>query len=157
MVEAVTDNRNRTVAEVRHQFSKHGGNLGESGCVAWMFDKRGYLAFEASAMTEEEFMELALELDVDDLGSEEEGHELFTSPERYLEVREAVAAKGLEPVAGEIAMLPKNWVDLPEEKVQTVLKLRRVQSVRKGILSHRESKVYQVLMVQTVHKVRRVR
>ncbi|MFQ5524735.1 MAG: YebC/PmpR family DNA-binding transcriptional regulator [Thermoanaerobaculia bacterium] len=123
LVEAVTDNRNRTVAEVRHLFSKHGGNLGENGCVSWMFDKRGYLAFESDSMTEEAFVELALELDVDDLASEEDGHELFTSPERYLEVREAVAARGVEPVTGEVAMLPKNYVDLPEDKVHTVLKL----------------------------------
>lgn len=123
LVEAVTDNRNRTVAEIRHQFSKHGGNLGESGCVAWMFDKRGYLAFEADSMDEEEFMELALELDVDDLASQEEGHEIFTAPERYLEVREAVAAKGVEPIASEIAMLPQTYVDLPEGNVETAMRL----------------------------------
>lgn len=122
-IESVTDNRNRTVAEIRHQFSKHGGNLGENGSVAWMFEKRGYLAFEADSMTEEEFMELALELDVDDLASEEEGHEIFTVPESYLEVREAVAKRGVEPIASEIAMIPKTLADLPEDKVQTALKL----------------------------------
>lgn len=123
LVEAVTDNRNRTVAEIRHQFSKHGGSLGENGCVSWMFDKSGYLAFEQSSMSEEQFMELALELEVDDLSSDQEGYEIFTTPESYLNVREAVAAKGFEPAASEIAMIPQNYVELSEDHVQTVLKL----------------------------------
>ena len=123
LVEAVTDNRNRTVAEIRHGFSKNGGNLGESGCVAWMFDKRGYVAFERDSMTEEQFMELAVELDADDLSSDEDGYEIFTTPESYLHIREALAAKELEPAAGEIAMIPQNHVELSESQVQTVLKL----------------------------------
>ncbi len=123
LVETVTDNKNRTVAEVRHQFSKHGGSLGENGCVGWMFEKRGYLAFEADSMGEEEFMELALELDVEDLASDPEGHELFTAPERYLEIRELVEAKGIEPIASEIAMIPTSYVDLPDEHGGTILKL----------------------------------
>jgi len=123
LVEAVTDNRNRTVAEVRHQFAKHGGSLGETGCVAWMFEKRGYLAFEADAMSEEQLMELALELDVEDLASEEEGHEIFTAVDRHQEVWEMLAAKGFEPAASEIAMIPKTYVDLPDDKVRTVLRL----------------------------------
>ena len=123
LVEAVTDNRNRTVAEVRHQFSKHGGSLGENGCVSWMFDKRGYLAFEASSMSEEEFMELALELEVEDLSSDSEGHELFTTPENYLRVREAVEQRGVAPVASELAMFPQNYTELSEHHLQSVLKL----------------------------------
>lgn len=123
LVEAVTDNRNRTVAEIRHCFSKHGGSLGENGCVSWMFDKRGYIGFERDSMSEEQFMELALELDADDLASDEDGHEIFTSPESYLAVREAVAARGFDPAACEVSMIPQNYVDLPESQVQTVLKL----------------------------------
>jgi len=123
LVEAVTDNRNRTVAEIRHAFSRNGGSLGESGCVAWMFDKRGYLAFEKDSMNEERFMELALELEVDDLSSSEEAYELFTTPEGYLAAREAVAAGGVELAAGEISMTPKNQVDLSEEHERTVVKL----------------------------------
>ena len=123
LVEAVTDNRNRTAAEVRHLFSKFGGNLGEGGCVAWMFDKRGYFAFEKTSLQEEEFMELALELEVDDLSSDDEVHELFSPPERYAEVREALAAKEHAPVASELAMLPKNYVELSAEQLQSVLKL----------------------------------
>lgn len=123
LVEAVTDNRNRTVAEIRHAFSRNGGNLGESGCVAWMFDKRGYLAFERDAMTEERFMELALELDADDLSSTEDGYEIFTAPESYLEAREAIAAHDLEPAASEVSMIPKSYVEIADEHVPRVLRL----------------------------------
>ena len=123
LVEAVTDNRNRTVAEIRHAFSRNDGSLGDSGCVSWMFDKRGYVAFEKSSMTEEQFMELALDLDVDDLSSGEEGYEIFTSPETYLDTREAVAASGFEPAAGEISMIPQSCIDLSEKHLQTVIKL----------------------------------
>jgi len=123
LVEAVTDNRNRTVAEIRHAFSRNGGSLGDSGCVSWMFDKRGYVAFEKSSMTEEQFMELALELNVDDLSSDQEGYEIFTSPESYLDTREAVAASGFEPAAGEISMIPQSHVDLSKEHLQKVIKL----------------------------------
>ena len=123
LVEAVTDNRNRTVAEIRHAFSRNGGNLGDSGCVSWMFDKRGYVAFERNSMTEEQFMELALELDVDDLSSSEHGYEIFTSPDSYLDAREAVAASGFEPAAGEISMIPQSYVDLSEQHLRTVMKL----------------------------------
>lgn len=123
LVEAITDNRNRTVAEIRHAFSRNDGSLGDSGCVAWMFDKRGYVAFEKSSMTEEQFMELALELDVDDLASDEEGYEIFTSPESYLDTREAVAASGFEPAAGELSMIPQSYLELSDEHVKTVIQL----------------------------------
>jgi YebC/PmpR family DNA-binding regulatory protein len=123
LVEAVTDNRNRTVAEVRHAFSRHGGNLGENGCVSWMFDKRGYVAFDRSSMTEEQFMELAVELEADDLSSTEDGYEIFTSPESYLETRDAVAVRGFEPAAGEISMIPKTYAELSEEHLQKASRL----------------------------------
>lgn len=123
LVEAVTDNRNRTVAEIRNSFSKNGGSLGESGCVSWMFDQRGYIAFERSSMTEEQFMDLALELDADDLSSDEDGYEIFTSPASYLGVREAVARSRCEPVASEISFIPKSYVALSDGHAQTVLKL----------------------------------
>lgn len=123
LVEAVTDNRNRTVAEIRHAFSRNGGNLGENGCVGWMFDKRGYLAFERGTMSEERFMELAVELDAEDLATTDEGYEIFTAPETYLAARDAVEAYGFEPAAAEISMIPKNYLELPEEHVRTVVQL----------------------------------
>lgn len=123
LVEAVTDNRNRTVAEVRHAFSRNGGNLGENGCVSWMFDKRGYVALDRSSMTEEQFMDLAVELEVDDLSSTEDGYEIFTSPESYLETRDAVTNRGFEPAAGEISMIPQTYAELSEEHLQKAAKL----------------------------------
>lgn len=111
LVETLTDNRNRTVAEIRHLFSKHGGNLGESGCVAWMFERRGCFAIEPAAMSEEELMELALELGVEDIETGEL-YELFTSPEDYARVREELAARDVPLAAAELAMIPQSTVEL---------------------------------------------
>ncbi|MGB3563244.1 MAG: YebC/PmpR family DNA-binding transcriptional regulator, partial [Thermoanaerobaculia bacterium] len=80
LVETVTDNKNRTVSEIRHLFSKNGGNLGESGCVGWMFEKRGYFAIDNKEMSEEQFMEVALELGADDISIEDESYEIYTRP-----------------------------------------------------------------------------
>ena len=113
LVETMTDNRNRTVSELRHLFSRHGGNLGESGCVAWMFDRRGCFAIEPSAMSEEELMELALELGVDDFEAGEL-YELFTGPEDYARVREALEARGVPLAAAELAMIPQSTLELGE-------------------------------------------
>ena len=111
LVEAMTDNRNRTVAELRHLFSKNGGNLGESGCVAWMFERRGYFAIEPDAMSEEELMELALELGVDDF-EVGEAYELFTSPEEYGRVRRELDEREIPLAAKELAMIPSSTVEL---------------------------------------------
>jgi YebC/PmpR family DNA-binding regulatory protein len=111
LVETLTDNRNRTVAEIRHLFSKHGGNLGESGCVAWMFERRGCFAIEPAAMSEEELMELALALGVEDIETGEL-YELFTSPEGYARVREELAARAVPLAAAELAMIPQSTVGL---------------------------------------------
>lgn len=123
LVEAVTDNRNRTVAEVRHLLSKHGGNLGESGSVAWMFAKRGYIALDKTKLADEEVMELALELEVEDVASDEDVHELFTSAERYLEVRDGLEQRGIEVVGGEVAMLAQNYVELSVDQLDKALTL----------------------------------
>ncbi|MFP3940044.1 MAG: YebC/PmpR family DNA-binding transcriptional regulator [Thermoanaerobaculia bacterium] len=122
LVEAVTDNKNRTVSELRHLFSKHGGNLGENGCVAWMFDRRGYFAVEADAADEEELMELALELGVDDIASGEEVHELYSSPEEYARIRAELEERGLPLAAKELAMIPQSTID-PGEHAGAVLRL----------------------------------
>ncbi len=120
LVETMTDNRNRTVGEVRHAFNKHGGNLGENGCVSYMFEKRGYFLVEAEAMGEEEFMELALELDAEDFTTDEAGYELFTAPEAYNEVREALEQRGVAVGAGELAMVPTTLVPLAGDKLPQV-------------------------------------
>jgi YebC/PmpR family DNA-binding regulatory protein len=123
LVETITDNRNRTVSEVRHLFSRYGGNLGESGSVAWMFKRRGYFSIERRQLSEEAFMELALELGADDVEIGDDLYELYTSPDDYGRVQEALAAKGI-PVAGkELAMLPQTYVDVGEERSAQVLRL----------------------------------
>ena len=111
MVEAMTDNKNRTVSEIRHLFSKHGGNLGENGCVGWMFERKGYFAIEPEAMTEEQFMELALELGVDDI-STGDAYEMFTAPEEYNRVRDELEEHGVKADVKQLAMIPQSTVEL---------------------------------------------
>ena len=122
LVEAMTDNRNRTVSEVRHQFSRHGGNLGENGCVSYLFERRGYFLIEPEAMDEEEFMELALELEVEDFEVDEGGYEIFTAPEAYDVVRESLADREVPLAAGELAMIPTSWAEVPDRKVPQALR-----------------------------------
>jgi YebC/PmpR family DNA-binding regulatory protein len=122
LVEAMTDNRNRTAAEIRHLFSKHGGNLGESGCVAWMFDRQGYFAIERDALSEEELMELALELGVEDIELGEEAYELFTAPEDYARVRDELERREIALAAAELAMTPQSTIE-PGDKADTILRL----------------------------------
>ncbi len=122
LVETMTDNRNRTVSEVRHQFSRYGGNLGENGCVSYLFEKRGYFLVEPQAMDEEEFMELALELEVDDFETEKGGYEIFTSPEAYQAVRESLAEREVPVAASELAMIPASWAEVPDNKVPQALR-----------------------------------
>jgi YebC/PmpR family DNA-binding regulatory protein len=83
MVQSMTDNRNRTVAEIRHIFSKNGGNLGENGSVGWMFEKKGYIVVEKSAKSEEELFELAIDAGADDLRDDEDNFEIITSPDAF--------------------------------------------------------------------------
>jgi YebC/PmpR family DNA-binding regulatory protein len=123
LIEAVTDNRNRTVAELRHLFSRNGGNLGESGCVAWMFDQRGYFTFEKDNLSEERFMEIAIELEVDDVATEEESFEMFTAPERFAEVREGLERFEVTPTTKQLARLPQNYVKAEADKVPQILSL----------------------------------
>jgi YebC/PmpR family DNA-binding regulatory protein len=124
LVEAATDHRNRTVAEIRHLFSKNGGNLGESGCVAWMFDRRGYFAIPHRAMDEERFMELALELGADDIAIEGDRYEIYTALEDYNRVLEALAEHGVEVEVEELAMIPQSSVRVEDEdRAQQTLRL----------------------------------
>ncbi len=123
LIEAVTDNKNRTVAEIRHLFSKHGGNLGENGCVAWMFEKRGYLAISREALAEEQFMNLAIELEADDISIEDETFEIYTSPESFAAVRDELEERGVPLVSQEIAMLPQSYVELDGRQAAQTLRL----------------------------------
>lgn len=123
LVEAMTDNKNRTVSELRHILSKAGGNLGENGCVAWMFDKRGYFALEQNGLEEDAFMELALELAVEDAAVEDDVYELYSAPEEYALVRDELEKRGLAVNSQALAMLPKNEVEVDAETAVRVLKL----------------------------------
>lgn len=131
MVEAATDNRNRTANEVRHTFARHGGNLGEAGCVGWMFRRRGYFAIERGAlpridgetMGEEKLMELALELGADDVAVEDEVCEIYTAMGDFLAVQEELERRKIPTVAAELAMIPDTLVDVPREKAGQVARL----------------------------------
>ncbi len=123
LVETMTDNRNRTVADLRHIFSKNGGNLGEAGSVAWMFDKKGYFVIEKSAKGEDELFEIAIEAGADDMQDEGEVYEIYTTPDTFETVAEALKSAGIEPQAAEISMIPQNYIALTGGDDQSMLKL----------------------------------
>jgi YebC/PmpR family DNA-binding regulatory protein len=123
IVEVVTDNRNRTVSEIRHVFSKNGGNMGEAGSVSWMFNKKGYIAVDKSKADEEALMTLAIDSGADDFASDESNYEIYTSPESFETVLAAVKAKGIQPMTAEVSMIPQNYVKVEGKTAQQVVKL----------------------------------
>jgi len=124
LVECVTDNRNRTVADIRHYFAKSNGNLGESGCVAWMFDKKGTIEVEKSSISEEELMDIALEAGAEDVIEEDSSFQILTAPEEFETVREALEQAGVAMSAAEISMVPQNTIEVTEENVaRSLMKL----------------------------------
>lgn len=123
LVETMTDNRNRTVAELRHIFSKNGGNLGEAGSVAWMFDKKGYIVVDKASKSEDELFDIAIEAGADDMQDDGDVFEIFTAPENFDAVHEAVKAAGIEPQAAEISMIPQNYIALEGNDAKQMMKL----------------------------------
>ena len=123
MVQSLTDNRNRTVAEIRHIFSKNGGNLGESGSVGWMFEKKGYIVVDKAAKSEEELFDLAIESGADDLRDDEDTFEIITSPEAFDGVLAGIKKAGIEPQVAEVEMVPQNYVHLKGGDARQMLKL----------------------------------
>jgi YebC/PmpR family DNA-binding regulatory protein len=123
LVETMTDNRNRTVAEIRHLFSKNGGNMGEAGSVAWMFDKKGYIVVDKAAKSEDELFEIVTEAGADDMQDEGDVFEIYTAPENFDAVHDAVKAAGIEPQAAEISMIPQNYIALTGDDAKKMLKL----------------------------------
>jgi len=119
----MTDNRNRTVAEIRHIFSKNGGNLGESGSVGWMFDKKGYIVVNKSAKAEEELFDLAIDAGADDLRDDEENFEIITSPDKFESVVAALKEAGIEPEVAEIEMVPQTYIRVEGVEARQMLKL----------------------------------
>jgi YebC/PmpR family DNA-binding regulatory protein len=123
MVESMTDNRNRTVAEIRHIFSKNGGNMGEAGSVGWMFDKKGYIVVDKADKSEDELFDIAIEAGADDMQDEGDVFEILTAPENFETVHDAIKAAGVEPQAAEISMIPQNYIKLEGTDAKTMMKL----------------------------------
>ena len=123
LVETMTDNRNRTVAEIRHIFSKNGGNMGEAGSVAWMFDKKGYVVIGKTAMGEETLFDIVIEAGADDMQDEGDVYEIFTTPDAFESVHDAIKAAGVEAQAAEISMIPQNYIALTGQDARTMMKL----------------------------------
>jgi YebC/PmpR family DNA-binding regulatory protein len=123
LIQSMTDNRNRTVAEIRHIFSKNGGNLGESGSVGWMFEKKGYIVVNKNAKPEEELFEIVIDAGADDLRDDEDNFEIITSPDNFDSVLNAVKGAGVEPQVAEIEMVPQNYVRLEGADARQMLKL----------------------------------
>lgn len=117
IVETLTDNKNRTAANVRAAFSKGNGNMGTSGCVSFLFDKKGQIVIEREAtdMDEDELMMMAIEAGADDFEAEEEGYTITTSPEAFADVHAALEAAGIEMAEAEVTMVPQTWTALTDE------------------------------------------
>ena len=123
MVHVVTDNKNRTVSEIRRLFSKYGGSIGESGCVAWMFDKKGLITVEKTQIEEDRLISVALEAGAEDI-REEAGHfEVTTRPEDFEKLREHLEQEKVPMVTAQVAMIPKNTVALDAKFAEQALKL----------------------------------
>ena len=119
----LTDNKNRTVAELRHTFSKYGGNLGENGCVAWMFDNTGVITVETSVCDEDTLMEIVLEAGASDMSNQGDVYEIITAPSDLEQVRSAIEAKSIPMVSAELTMIPQNTVKLNEKQAEKMLKM----------------------------------
>jgi YebC/PmpR family DNA-binding regulatory protein len=123
LVECATDNRNRTVAELRNIFSKCGGNLGEQGCVAWLFTPRGLISLPKNGKSEDDIMEAALEAGADDVKTEDESFDVYTAPEDFIAVRTALEEAGFKPLNAEVAMIPSTTVKLEGKPAEQMLKM----------------------------------
>ena len=123
MLQVVTDNRNRAVAEIRRIFQQNGGSLGESGCVSWLFERKGVIVVEKSEVDEDTLLDLALEAGADDVNVEDTYYEIYTAPERLHEVKGKLEGSGVKVSSADVAMIPKNRVRLEGQAAKQVLKL----------------------------------
>ena len=122
MMEVMTDNKNRTVPDIRHIMSKNGGNLGESGCVNWMFEKKGTITLDKKGIDEDEILEKSLELGADDFTSDNDVIEITTSPEAFGDVSGGLEKEGYE-IEGEVGLIPINFVNVSGADAQQLLQL----------------------------------
>ncbi len=125
LLEVLTDNKNRTVPEIRHIMTKNGGNLGEAGCVAWMFEKKGYILVEKTKIDEDSLMSAALEAGAEDMKNDpgEDSYEIITAPEDVNKVKAAIEAAGITVSLAEITMLPKSYVALDRKSAEQIIRL----------------------------------
>jgi YebC/PmpR family DNA-binding regulatory protein len=122
IVEVATDNKNRTVSEIRHIFSRYGGNLGEANCVAWMFSKRGSLSVPKKGADEDQVMSIVLDAGAEDLRDDGESWEVVTPPENFEPVKEALGKAKIEVAGGEVTMLPSTYVKLDGKNAEQMIK-----------------------------------
>jgi YebC/PmpR family DNA-binding regulatory protein len=123
IIDTLTDNKNRTVGELRHLLEKHGGHLAASNAVAWMFSKRGYIVVEKSKADEEKLMNAVLDAGADDFQDDDDNWEVLTAPEVFPPVHEAVKKLGIEPATASVSMIPQNYVKLEGKPAQQMVKL----------------------------------
>jgi YebC/PmpR family DNA-binding regulatory protein len=128
LIEVLTDNKNRTVAEIRHLMNKHGGSLGEAGCVSWIFEKKGYILVDKSTIDEDKLMDVVIEAGAEDMKNDpqEENYEIITAPEDLHQVKENLEEKGIKVEVAEITMLPKTHVRIEGETATKMIKLMEI-------------------------------
>lgn len=123
IIETMTDNKNRTVGELRHMLEKHAGNLASTNAVAWMFSKKGLIVVEKAKADEEKLLSIALEAGADDMADEGDNWEVLSDPGTFEAVRDAVKASGVEPASAQVAMLPQNYVKLTGAPANQMIRL----------------------------------
>jgi len=123
LMELVTDNRNRTIAEIRHILTRHGGNMGEAGCTSWIFEKRGVIRLNRDGLSEDDVMEIALDAGAEDVRSDEENIDILTKPEDLERVKEALQKRAVRWDSAEVTMYPKTTVRVEGEEAERLLKL----------------------------------
>jgi len=123
LIQSLTDNKNRTVGEIRHMLGKYNGNLAAENSVAWMFTRKGQVIVEKGLTDEEQLLNVALEAGADDMSDDDGAWEIICSPETFEVVRDAVKGLGVEPASAEVAMIPQNYVKLQGKDAQVMLKL----------------------------------
>jgi YebC/PmpR family DNA-binding regulatory protein len=124
LLDVLTDNRNRTVSEIRHIMTKHGGNLGEAGCVGWMFEKKGYILVEKTNIDEDSLMSIALDSGAEDLKNDpgEDSYEIITAPEDMNKVKTSLEAAGVPLSLAEITMLPRSYISLDGKSAEQMIR-----------------------------------
>jgi YebC/PmpR family DNA-binding regulatory protein len=123
LVDSLTDNKNRAVSDIRHIFAKNGGSLGESGCVAWMFSKKGYIVVERAGVSEDTLMEAALEAGAEDVREDDDNFEVIAAPETFEEVKAAIEKAGIPTIAAEVTMLPQSTTSLADKEAEQMVRL----------------------------------